>query len=73
MPVAVDYGLVDPDAIQWAAQQVIRQHDEPADPHRTTGRCAQCGEEGCRMLTWARLTLGIATSGAVQSPAVIWR
>jgi hypothetical protein len=40
--------------ITWAAQQIVRQHREPAEPDRATGTCAQCTDAGCAMLTWAK-------------------
>ncbi|HZN20710.1 MAG TPA: hypothetical protein VFB84_21365 [Micromonosporaceae bacterium] len=54
-----DHGPASPDTIRWAAQQVTRMHDEPPDPHRATGRCAQCGADRCRLLAWARQTLAV--------------
>lgn len=58
---------VNPADVRWAAEQVIRQHTERAEridegaipfrvdgvPARAAGRCQHCGDEGCRMLTWA--------------------
>jgi hypothetical protein len=47
-----------PDAVVWAAQQIVRQHMEPPDPDRATGRCAKCTPSGCPLLYWARDVLG---------------
>lgn len=48
-------------ALQWTAREIIRQHHEPASPHRKTGFCKQCGKpqrvEGCPMKQWAEATL----------------
>ncbi len=42
-------------SVTWAAEQVVRQHEEPPSPDRATGRCAQCRPEGwCELFSWAR-------------------
>ncbi|MBO0868489.1 MAG: hypothetical protein J2P15_07980 [Micromonosporaceae bacterium] len=46
-----------PEAMEWAARQILRQHVEPPDPDRATGSCAQCTDDGCRMLEWAEAVL----------------
>lgn len=39
---------------RWAAEQVIRMHEEPPCEGRATGVCAQCEPgAGCPMLAWA--------------------
>ena len=64
---------IDPAAVRWAAEQVLRQHTEHAEriddgaiplrqtsvPARAVGRCAQCdgGDPDCRLLVWARAEL----------------
>ena len=45
------------DTIIWAARQIVRQHNEPPNPDRATGRCAQCGPEHCPLPTWATAVL----------------
>ena len=52
-------GIVSRASLVWAAQQVVRQHHEPASEDRETGRCAQCGDEGCQLLWWAMTLLRI--------------
>ena len=42
----------------WAARQVVRQHTEPPDDTRATGRCGQCRDGGCTLLAWAGELLG---------------
>jgi len=37
----------------WAAEQVVRQHTEPASPDRATGHCAQCRSGACALADWA--------------------
>lgn len=49
----VDDGPVTPALVLWTAKRVITQHREPAQESRATGRCAQCRDGGCSMLTWA--------------------
>lgn len=69
------YGQVSPQVIHWATQQVLRQHNEPANPDRATGRCAQCTPNGCRLLSWAQHTITVlpavpdAAARAVQQQA----
>ncbi|SBV30137.1 hypothetical protein GA0070620_5730 [Micromonospora krabiensis] len=43
----MDDGPVTPALALWTARRVIAQHSAP-------GRCAQCRDDGCGMLTWAR-------------------
>jgi hypothetical protein len=43
--------------MMWAAQQIVRQHEEPPEPDRATGHCAQCREGGCSLLSWAMAVL----------------
>lgn len=50
--------------IMWAAQQIVRQHHESAEPDRATGTCAQCNEHGCSMLTWAKGVLSPDLAGS---------
>ncbi|WP_374539474.1 hypothetical protein [Micromonospora aurantiaca (nom. illeg.)] len=50
----MDEGAVTPALVIWTAQRVVTQHHEPASEHRATGRCAQCRDDGCGMLEWAR-------------------
>ncbi|WP_174534749.1 hypothetical protein [Micromonospora chalcea] len=49
----MDDGPVTPALVLWTAKRVITQHAEAASPHRATGRCAQCRDDGCGMLSWA--------------------
>jgi hypothetical protein len=52
------YVGVSPGTIAWAAEQVVRMHDEPGTDERESGRCEQCRPDGwCDLLQWARLTL----------------
>lgn len=46
MPTVLVDNAPSPAAVYWAAEQVIRQHAEPASEHRATGRCKQCGPDG---------------------------
>src|SRR5262249_18014184 len=55
-----------PAALFWSARQVVRQHEEPPDPDRATGCCAQCTPDGCPLLDWARLLL----APSVHEPAM---
>jgi hypothetical protein len=45
------------ETLVWAARQVVRQHTEPPDETRATGRCGQCLDIGCALLVWATSTL----------------
>lgn len=54
---------VSPETLRWSAEQVIRQHREPADETRATGRCQQCSAAGCTMLAWAAQYLGVVDVG----------
>lgn len=73
---STSYGLVSPEVIHWAAQQVLRQHNEPDSPDRATGRCAQCAPNGCRLLGWAQHTITVlpavpnAAALAIQPPTI---
>lgn len=51
----LDAAGVAPDLVRWAAEQTIRQHTEPDNPDRATGRCARCPDTdaGCALLAWA--------------------
>ncbi|MEU8083033.1 hypothetical protein AB0B57_05375 [Micromonospora sp. NPDC049101] len=53
----MDDGPLTPALVVWTAQRVITQHHEPSREHRATGRCWQCRDGGCEMLSWARATL----------------
>ncbi|MDR7278949.1 hypothetical protein [Catenuloplanes atrovinosus] len=48
---------VSPAAVLWAAEQTVRQHEEPPNDARATGRCARCEDSGCGLLAWARVVL----------------
>jgi hypothetical protein len=52
---------MDPAHVRWAAQQVVRQHEEGPDDDRATGRCAQCPEDDseCPLLAWAKAVLAV--------------
>lgn len=44
--------------VVWLARQTIRQHEEPPNPDRLTGRCGQCQLDGaCELLSWSRLVV----------------
>jgi hypothetical protein len=50
--------VVSPEAVRWAAEQVVRMHSEPPSVDRATGTCRQCRPgEGCPALAWALKTL----------------
>ncbi|MEU8282979.1 hypothetical protein AB0C01_01305 [Micromonospora sp. NPDC048905] len=49
----MDDGPVTPALLIWTAQRVINQHRKPPS------RCAQCQDDGCEMLTWARNALKV--------------
>lgn len=54
-------GVVTVETQQWAAEQVVRMHGEPANDTRRTGVCARCVPGGgCPMLAWA-----LSVTGAV--------
>jgi hypothetical protein len=52
-------GVVSFEVIMWAAQRIVRQHEEPPSRDRATGCCAQCKEAGCLLLTWAITVLAV--------------
>jgi hypothetical protein len=52
------------DTLTWAAEQIVRQHDEPPEADRATGHCAQCTDHGCPMLSWAYAVLSPALAGS---------
>ncbi|GAA4581527.1 hypothetical protein GCM10023176_62310 [Micromonospora coerulea] len=49
----IDDGPITPALVLWTAKRVIMAHSEPPNPHRATGRCIQCRDNGCDMLSWA--------------------
>lgn len=49
----MDDGPITPALVLWTAKRVITQHAEPPSEHRATGRCAQCRDGECGMLSWA--------------------
>jgi len=51
-----DYPLTDA-WVWWTAERVVRQHDEPASPDRVSVRCAQCRDDGCELVAWARAVI----------------
>ncbi|MDH6463151.1 hypothetical protein M2302_003336 [Micromonospora sp. A200] len=52
--VPMDDGPITPALVLWTAKRVITAHREQPSEHRATGRCGQCRDDGCDMLTWAR-------------------
>jgi hypothetical protein len=49
-----DFGPVGAGTVLWAAQQVVRMHEEAPTDYRATGSCNRCPPAGPRpLLTWA--------------------
>jgi hypothetical protein len=56
-PAPVHVAMPSHETLMWAAQQIVRQHEEQPEVDRATGHCAQCTEHGCSMLAWAMTVL----------------
>ncbi|MFF5174383.1 hypothetical protein ACFY3U_17330 [Micromonospora sp. NPDC000089] len=67
----MDDGPVTPALVIWTAQRVVAQHHEPPNEHRATSRCAQCADNTCEMLDWARSVLKARrlAGGRAEGPA----
>lgn len=57
-----EVAYLDQSIVRWAARTTYRQHAEPGDDSRRSGKCAQCvgsvSSGRCALLAWAMAYLG---------------
>jgi hypothetical protein len=63
---AMDDGAPSWATLVWTARRILAQHREPPADGRLTGRCAQCGPDGCEQVAWAGSVLERLPDGATS-------